>query len=447
MRTGKLLIAGCFVYALTMPVAARDKGNLPDHTVPGKANQQAIELARRSPLIQSGFQFLVAQATSIHDPELREATLDVISTPDTCVAHRVGVSDKDKDRIVEELLRAGLLDPAEDVKPPGLKAGVFPPLPDDGSACPHLPQTFFSAPGSVFGGHHSYPGGLVVHTANNEVSAVRLAGQYRQVYGHPPDGLPVMNKKPYRNPSTANSAAWIDQDLVVAAPIWHDWAKTIVFQWNEDGTELAELALGDRDCSAAHNSCTGAHHILGLAEAMKRGVKPASVISQASAHAAPRAGAEATVVNWLRAAAIIAQIDPVAKGYLSQDADKSYHLPPLPNSATFKLDDGKTEVTRFRIEYMIINLSDADYVFSEPSLHTVDLVLKMLAPDFGFDPADQARYNNGFRNPVLTMLSGERLFMLYTSEGVSAVRQQVQKLFQCSRSREAARVECRFVGK
>ena len=74
-------------------------------------------------------------------------------------------------------------------------------------------------------------------------------------------------------------------------------------------------------------------------------------------------------------------------------------------------------------------------------------MLKMLAPDFGFDAADVARYNNDFRNPVMTMLSGERLFMLYTTEGTGAVERQVQKSFQCSRNGKPMRIECRFIEK
>ena len=149
-------------------------------------------------------------------------------------------------------------------------------------------------------------------------------------------------------------------------------------------------------------------------------------------------------MSWLRAAAIIAQIATVIKGYLSHDAGQSYRLPPLRKSATFKLDDAKTDTTRFRVEYSIVTLSDADYLVSEPALETLDQVLEMLAPAFGFDSADRSRYNNDFRNPVLTMLSSERLFMLNTTDGVDAVKRQIQPLYQCRRSGERANIECGF---
>ncbi len=62
-------------------------------------------------------------------------------------------------------------------------AGIFPPLLEDGTECPRLPQPFFSAPGSSYGGHHSFPGGLVVHETFNDLSGIQLAAGYRRVYG------------------------------------------------------------------------------------------------------------------------------------------------------------------------------------------------------------------------------------------------------------------------
>ncbi len=53
---------------------------------------------------------------------------------------------------------------------------------------------------------------------------------------------------------------------------------------------------------------------------MARGLSPFLVITQASAHAAPTLGNEYKVVNWLRAGAIVARIDPIAKGYLTVDS-------------------------------------------------------------------------------------------------------------------------------
>jgi hypothetical protein len=84
----------------------------------------------------------------------------------------------------------------------------------------------------------------------------------------------------------------------------------MVFQWNADGTEFSELnfgGIGQTDIyGTVGDSRTRAHHILGLAEAMARGLTAELVITQARAHAVPTLVNEYKVVNWLRAAAILA---------------------------------------------------------------------------------------------------------------------------------------------
>ncbi len=83
--------------------------------------------------------------------------------------------------------------------------------------CPHLAQTYDSAPGSVFGGHHSYPGGLPVHVAVNLSSALALADTYRRIYGHSNNaGLPEIVTAGAPTPLQSDIA--IDQDTIIAAP-------------------------------------------------------------------------------------------------------------------------------------------------------------------------------------------------------------------------------------
>ena len=108
------------------------------------------------------------------------------------------------------------------------------------------------------------------------------------------------------------------QDIILAAPLWHDWAKTIALQWTAAGAEFPALNFGGNGKTdkygEAGNSKTGGHHILRVAEAMARGLPPAFVVAQASAHAAPAEGAGVLVVNWLRSAPMIARKDPIAAG-------------------------------------------------------------------------------------------------------------------------------------
>ena len=145
----------------------------------------------------------------------------------------------------------------------------------------------------------------------------------------------------------------------------------------------------------------------------------------ASAHSAPTLGNEYKVVNWIRAAAILAQQDPVAQGYLAKDAKGAYRLPPTGPGGVDLNGAGQTNLLA---EYAIHNLSDADFVLSIPAISEAQVILAALAPSYGFDPKDAATYNRGFRNPVLSYLSGERLLILYGTKGLDAVKAELDRL-------------------
>jgi hypothetical protein len=393
-----------------------------DQTVPGAGNAVAAATAAASPRVSQAKRFLLDQAQRVGDRAVRAETLDILGNPRVCIRHRIGLSTPAaKDAIVQKLLAAGLVNAADGAAfPGGLRAGVFPPALQEDSNCPQLPQPFDSAPGSGFGSHHSYPGGLPIHEANNDRADVALADQYRSSYGSPANG----------GDEDTSAAFFIDEDIVLAAPLWHDWAKPLVFQWNADGTEFAELNFGGAGTAdnfgAPGDSRTGGHHILSIAEAMARGMPPALVIAQASAHSNPTLGNEFKVVNWLRAAAIIVNLDPVKAGYLAPDASGNLRLPPLRQLGSINLPAAGQ--TNLLAEYTIHNLSDADFTYSIPAVTTVQVLLADLAPRFGFNPADTARFNNGFRNVVLSHFSAERLLILYSAGGLDAVVGEVEAL-------------------
>ncbi len=433
--SGRILGAGVlavFGLACTAPQAAAD-----DQTKTGAGNAAAIALAKKSPMVQSAYEFLLAQAGRIKDGKLRKETLDALGNPKTCVRHRENLTDAQKTAIVQTLISENLLNPADAASiVGGAKAGVFPALVDDGTSCPKLPQAFFSAPGStsVFG-HHSYPGGLVIHESNNDVADIHLADEYREVYGHPNrSGFPTIDRDDLSSFSAPEGDRdfdiFINEDLIIGAPLWHDWAKTMVFQWNADGSEFVELNFGGTGATdnfgAAGDSRTGGHHIITIAEEMKRGLSPEFVITQASAHSAPTSGNEFKVVNWLRAGAIIAQIDPVAEGYLYVDGSGNLRLPALRQLGnTVNLNAaGQTNVLA---EYTLHNLSDADFTYSGPAVDIDNVILQALAPQFGYDPAAPG-YLLKFRNPVLSFFTAERLLILYSEKGIGGVKQEVQKL-------------------
>jgi hypothetical protein len=419
-RVPAVLVAGGLVMSLNAVAA--------DQTQLGVGNARAEQIGSGSPLVQSAKRFLIDNAKQIEDRKLREQTLDAVFNSKTCIVHRANVTDAIKDQIIAQLEQAGLVNPADAANiTGGVKAGIFPPVLKDGSACLQLPLTVDATPGSNFGGHHSYPGGLAVHESFNDQSSINFADTYRGEYGQ----LGVARLPVAEGLSSRPEDNFINQDIILAAPIWHDWAKMMVFQWNADGTEFTELNFGgtgtNDNAGAAGDSRTGGHHILSVAESMARGLPPAFVITQASAHSNPSLGNEFKVVNWLRAAAIVARLDPVAKGYLVQDAQGKFRLPPL-LSLGEGVDLTAQGQSNLLIEYQIHNLSDADFTNSIPAVTESQVLLAQLAPAYGYDASNVTVFNNKFRNVVFAYLSPERLEILYTNGGLQAVKREIDKL-------------------
>jgi hypothetical protein len=400
-----------------------------DQTVPGAGNALAEQIAANSQFVQSAKQTLLSNAQGIQDVNLRNITLDAINNPATCITHRIGVDSTTKNTIVNDLVNAGLINPADASSiQGGMVAGVFPPILNEGTGCPKLPLSFNAAPGSAFGGHHSYPGGLPVHEANNDQSSINFAELYRGSYGSiGGHGLPVVKGE------KKEAAVFISEDLMLAAPMWHDWAKPMVFQWNSDGTEFTELNFGGNGTTdawgAPGDSRTGGHHIIGIAESMKRGLSPEMVITQASAHSAPTSGNEYKVVNWLRAGAMIAQIDPVQAGYLIYDSQNNLRLPPLRQLAN-GVNLNANGQTNLLVEYALHNLSDSDFNLSGPAVSDAQVVLATAAPQFGYDPSNTTTYNTKYRNVALANLSAERLVMIYGNSGLQGVVAELKLLRQ-----------------
>ena len=206
----------------------------------------------------------------------------------------------------------------------------------------------------------------------------------------------------------------------------------MVFQWNANGTEFTELNFGgtgvNDNYGAAGDSRTGAHHIITIAEEMTRGLSPEFVITMASAHSAPTSGNEYKVVNWIRAAALIAQIDPVAHGYLYVDTKGNLRLPPLRQLGN-NVDLNAAGQTNVLAEYTLHNLSDADFTYSGPAITSVNVLLQSIAPQFGFSPSDPDYYLK-FRNPVFSYLTAERLLIVYSQAGIAGVTAEVKKLHE-----------------
>ncbi|HEY7066727.1 MAG TPA: hypothetical protein VII06_34985 [Chloroflexota bacterium] len=337
-------------------------------------NAQAIKIADSSDFIKRARQATQELANRLPDQTIRRATLDLLGNPAPTYFLKAP-TDTDKAQVRQELLNAGLIPAATTVE------GIYPPVAD-----PHqAPQAFWSAPGSTYSGHHPYPGGLAVHEWVNAT----LAAGYVDTYG-----------KVYQLTSRPDA---IDESIARGAPLWHDLNKVTVFQWNSDGSELIEQVIAD----------TGAHHPTSGAEAIVRGMSPAFVIALLSAHDPPTATrANARLVNYLRAAAIIARVDPVAAGLLKRLPDGTWVLAQDPP----------------HIEGYVNHLSDHDFVLSGDTAAILIGLLQQLAPDFGINPATQTARFNLFRNLVLSQLSDFRLYGYLLTGGQAAVKAAIQRL-------------------
>jgi len=384
LATLRLMVCGALV-----------TGGVARAETPDTGNDLATRTARASTLVRQALRDIRRLVAQLDDTALRRATADAVENPETCVRHRASLKPADERAIFDHLVAAHLAGPAQDI------AGVFPPVRDAGSACPHLPQAFYASPGGDNAGHHRWPGGLPVHTAFNAHMGIALAREYDHQTG-----------------------LHSDHSAVIAAALWHDWAKTLVFQWQADGREFAETRLGGQgvtdDFGQPGDSRTGAHHILGLAEAMSRGLSPVQVLIQACAHASPTGGHDWILVNWLHAAAIIARVDPVRRGYLVVDGQGRLVLP-VPNP-------GSPITGQWRAECLINFQSDQNYVFAESAAVIADDVLAQLAGRFGYDPADGPRYRNSYRNVVLSRLGADHIQLQAQHGGLPAVAADLGRL-------------------
>jgi hypothetical protein len=303
-----------------------------------RGNAIAASLARGSTLVNATYSRVEALAGAIEDRNLRANVLDMLRTPRALYADR-HPTPASRTAVRDALAQAGFVGADAPVR------GIFPPGTEPEATT--SVQPFWSAPGSSDGSHHAYPGGLAVHESYNASMARAFASTYDDHYF---GGRPT-----------------VSSDTVIAAALYHDIMKTVVFGWNDNGTLFDELPIGG----------TGAHHVLSGAEAIVRAETPRFVTTLLSAHAAPSLGDEAKVADWCRAAAIVAGVDPVAYGLLRRDgAGYVLAADPVP------------------LEAFVNHLSDHDWVVSVHAMHVVSArlqqrwsrvgSLRKLAPTFAW---------------------------------------------------------------
>jgi hypothetical protein len=369
---GAPLVAGATGIDAVAPAAGAPAVPLPEpRGTLSRGNAAAATLARGSALAAATYARIEALATSIEEPRLRAGTLELVRNPRALYADR-HPTPAQRAGVRDALAREGFVAPDAPVR------GIFPPEtdPTGGGGV----QPFWAAPGSGEGSHHDYPGGLAMHESFNASVAESFASSYdRHYFG----GRPTVSR-----------------DTVVAAALYHDVMKTVVFGWNDDGTTYDELTIAG----------TGGHHVLSGAEAIARGHEPRFVTTLLSAHAAPSLGDESKVVAWCRAAAIVANVDPIAYGLVKRDGS-AYALAadPVP------------------LEAFVNYLSDHDYVLSVHAMHVVAPRLQQrwarqpglagLAPTFPW-----------YRSMILTRTSVIALYDTLARTGTDAFDRTLQRV-------------------
>lgn len=298
----------------------------------GFSDRDAAAMASSSPAAGQAMQILETALRGL--PEAQQAqTRDGLLVADSCVVYRTGEDEAVRRQVVSALMREGF---ATDEAAAARSLYGYPVRSD--ADCLHKSMPFLAATGGGETDHHAWPGGLAYHTAFNLLVAQDLLRRYRQF---------------------ADTPQALDETDLTAAVLWHDWAKQLLYHWSDTGIVSYESSIAG----------TGAHHIIGLAEAMARNLPASQIAFQACAHHAPDGADDQAVVGYLRAAAIIARVDPVARGYLRRVGDG------------FAADNGP----ECRIDY----LSDQNWVSAEPALRHARAVLIKLAVSLGY--TSQAR--------------------------------------------------------
>jgi hypothetical protein len=118
----------------------------------------------------------------------------------------------------------------------------------------------------------------------------------------------------------------------------------------------------------------------------------------------------------------------VEKGLLVKDSAGHPRLAPVRQMRSVGLDGRQPSEPNLLVEYVLHNLSDADFTFTGPAMTQTGVLLKSLASRFGHDPNQASSFNIDFRNPVLAHFSAERLQILYASKGIEAVAAEIEKL-------------------
>jgi hypothetical protein len=329
------------------------------------SDSDAAAIAAASPAVAQSLKTIETTIAALPDT-MRAPTHDGLLATGTCIAYRRGETAATRKAVVDELVRQGLVTDAG----AATRSLYDYPVKTDGT-CVHTAAPFLATPGSEENSHHSWPGGLADHIAFNLDAAHDMVMRLGAITGNP------------------NA---FDRGTLDAAVLWHDWAKRLVLHWSDKGVVSYESTIGG----------TSSHHVIGLAEAMARGLPAQEILVQVCAHQAPSNDRDAKVIGWIRAAAIIARVDPVARGYL-KSVSGGYTLTVHP-------------------ECRIHNLSDGSWVYAVPAAQHAKAIIARLAPQAGH-AADDRR----FLEEALSYYGAERFDIATDAEALKLLRELPRK--------------------
>jgi hypothetical protein len=339
------------------------------------------EMARASRLVSGAYNELLQTAASLEDPGYRRLMTECIVSPKITFLEQYP-TDQDRRRLFDEMVRLGFFNPADD--------------PDHVWPRGHMdPQTYLTAPSSHNDFYNAHPGGLALTVAYNIRMADAYTQNYRQTYGVP-----------------------ANRDLPVASLLVHEYPKVWLYQWQSDGAWLEEPRT-------VYDDTWHAHCIYVTAELMHRRFDARIVMAMAAAHQlsfleASMDGRKVVtqwrglerVAHFIKAAAIMAQVDPVAYGLLERR-------------------NGDTVLAPQPAEQWITHLADMNwpYAMGAGHLYTYPLLKEIAESALGISERDlDSRPFNQVKNYVWSQLGQIALYEILVREGREAARGVVARM-------------------
>jgi hypothetical protein len=338
-------------------------------------------MARASLLVTSSYDELLLAARGLENNDYRRLMTECLTSPKITFLEMYP-TEADRQKLFDEMVQRGYFnrhDTPDYVWPPG-----------------HMtPQTYLTVPASHNDFYNAFPGGLAVTVAYNVRMADAYIQNYRQLYGLP-----------------------IARALPVAALCVHEYPKVWLYQWLENGSWLEEPRT-------VFDDTWHAHCIYVTAELMYRRCDARLVTAVAAAHQLSfletRMRGRRAVCKWtglervahfIKAAAVMAQVDPVAYGVLERSSNGPV-LAPLP------------------AEQWVTHLADMNwpYAMGAAHLHTYPALVRIAELDYGIGLKDlSGRVFNQFKNYVWSQIGQITLYEVLVREGFEAVRKVVRRL-------------------